>query len=65
MLNGTLFGQSSTGGAINYVVAKPTDSFEAGFDASCERFNRAGLSGKIAIITGAKPGIGDLMFWQR
>ncbi len=42
---GTLFGQSSTGGAINYVVAKPTDSFEAGFDASYERFNRAELSG--------------------
>ena len=41
------------------------DSFKAGFDASYERFNRAELSGKIAIITGAKPGIGDLMFWQR
>ena len=41
------------------------DSFKAGFDASYERFNRAELSGKIAIITGAKPGIGDSMFWQR
>ena len=45
---GTLFGQSSTGGAINYVVAKPTDTFQAGFDASYERFNRAELSGFIS-----------------
>ena len=27
---GTLFGQSSTGGAINYIAAKPTDQFAAG-----------------------------------
>lgn len=45
---GTLFGQSSTGGAINYIVAKPTESFEAGFDASYERFNRAELSGFVS-----------------
>lgn len=45
---GTLFGQSSTGGAINYVVAKPTDTFEAGVDGSYERFNRAELSGFIS-----------------
>jgi outer membrane receptor protein involved in Fe transport len=45
---GTLFGQSSTGGAINYIVAKPTDHFEAGFDASYERFNRAELSGFVS-----------------
>lgn len=45
---GTLFGQSSTGGAINYVVAKPTDTFEAGIDGSYERFNRAELSGFIS-----------------
>lgn len=35
---GTLFGQNSTGGAINYVAAKPTDTLEAGFDASYGRF---------------------------
>jgi outer membrane receptor protein involved in Fe transport len=38
---GTLFGQSATGGAINYILAKPTDTLEYGFDASFERFNRA------------------------
>lgn len=27
---GTLYGQSSTGGAINYIAAKPTDTFQAG-----------------------------------
>ncbi len=31
---GTLFGQSSTGGAINYIVGKPTSTLKAGFDAS-------------------------------
>lgn len=45
---GTLFGQSSTGGAINYVVGKPTRDFAAGFDASYERFNRAELSGFVS-----------------
>ncbi|MDR7154016.1 outer membrane receptor protein involved in Fe transport [Sphingobium xenophagum] len=45
---GTLFGQSSTGGAINYIVGKPTDAFAAGFDASYERFNRAELSGFVS-----------------
>jgi iron complex outermembrane receptor protein len=45
---GTLFGQSSTGGAINYIVGKPTKSFSAGFDASYERFNRAELSGFVS-----------------
>ena len=45
---GTLFGQSSTGGAINYIVAKPTDTFKAGADASYERFNRAEISGFIS-----------------
>ncbi|GGD54525.1 TonB-dependent receptor plug domain-containing protein [Croceicoccus pelagius] len=36
---GTLFGQNSTGGAINYVAAKPTDTLEAGVDASYGRFS--------------------------
>jgi iron complex outermembrane receptor protein len=35
---GTLFGQSSTGGAINYIVGKPTEHFEAGVNLSYERF---------------------------
>lgn len=45
---GTLFGQSSTGGAINYIVGKPTSEFRAGLSASYERFNRAEVSGFIS-----------------
>jgi hypothetical protein len=45
---GTLFGQSSTGGAINYIVGKPTKEFHAGFNASYERFDRAELSGYVS-----------------
>jgi iron complex outermembrane recepter protein len=37
---GTLFGENSTGGAINYIVAKPTDRFEAGTDVNVGRFNK-------------------------
>ncbi|MES2492837.1 MAG: TonB-dependent receptor plug domain-containing protein, partial [Pseudomonadota bacterium] len=36
---GTLFGQNSTGGAINYIANKPTATFEAGGDISYGRFN--------------------------
>lgn len=36
---GTLFGQNSTGGAINYIAAKPTADFSAGFEASYGRFD--------------------------
>lgn len=45
---GTLFGQSSTGGAINYIVGKPTSELSAGFDATYERFNRAELAGFVS-----------------
>jgi outer membrane receptor protein involved in Fe transport len=48
---GTLFGQNSTGGAINYIAAKPTKAFEAGGDIGYGRFNRiegnAHLSGPV------------------
>jgi iron complex outermembrane receptor protein len=37
---GTLFGQNATGGAINYIAAKPTDVFHAGVDLSYGRFNQ-------------------------
>ncbi|NML12033.1 TonB-dependent receptor [Sphingobium sp. AR-3-1] len=37
---GTLFGQNATGGAINYIAAKPTDTFEAGGDITYGRFNQ-------------------------
>ncbi|WP_395001380.1 TonB-dependent receptor [Sphingomonas sp.] len=36
---GTLFGQNATGGAINYIAAKPTKTFRYGADASYGRFN--------------------------
>ncbi|MEJ5978899.1 TonB-dependent receptor [Novosphingobium sp. PS1R-30] len=36
---GTLFGQNTTGGAINYIANKPTDQFDAGADLSFGRFN--------------------------
>ena len=35
---GTLFGQNATGGAINYVAARPTDVFAAGVTTSLSRF---------------------------
>lgn len=45
---GTLFGQNSTGGAINYIAAKPTSDFQAGVDVSYGRFNEAVASGFIS-----------------
>lgn len=36
---GTLFGQNSTGGAINYVPNKPTDSFSAGAKLGYGNYN--------------------------
>lgn len=45
---GTLFGQNSTGGAINYVAAKPTDEFEAGVTAGYGRFNEFRASGFVS-----------------
>lgn len=41
---GTLFGQNSTGGAINYVSAKPGATLEAGITASVERFGLVDIS---------------------
>jgi outer membrane receptor protein involved in Fe transport len=40
---GTLFGQNSTGGAINFIAAKPTDSFQAGGSFTYGRFNQADI----------------------
>ena len=37
---GTLFGQNSTGGAINFIAAKPTDEAQMGGDLTYGRFNR-------------------------
>lgn len=41
---GTLFGNNATGGAINFVAAKPTDQFTAGTDLTYGRFNRVELN---------------------
>jgi iron complex outermembrane recepter protein len=38
---GTLFGQNATGGAINYIEAKPTNHFEAGGSLSYGNYNRS------------------------
>nr|WP_083434279.1 TonB-dependent receptor [Sphingomonas sp. Y57] len=37
---GTVFGQNSTGGLVNYIAAKPTDTFKAGVNASYARFGQ-------------------------
>ena len=45
---GTLFGQNSTGGAINYIAAKPTDALKIGADLSYGRFNEVIAGGFIS-----------------
>lgn len=45
---GTLFGNNTTGGAINYIANKPTDTFEAGIVASYGRFNTVDLQGFVS-----------------
>lgn len=45
---GTLFGQNATGGAINYIAAKPTNTFKAGLIASYARFDTADIQGYVS-----------------
>jgi iron complex outermembrane receptor protein len=45
---GILFGQNSTGGAINYIANKPTQHFEAGVGVSYGRFDTAEIDGYIS-----------------
>ena len=45
---GTLFGQNSTGGAINYVTAKPTNAFDAGLSLNYARFNTIQAQGYVS-----------------
>jgi outer membrane receptor protein involved in Fe transport len=42
---GTLYGQNATGGAINFIAAKPTDTYAAGIDETYGRFGDNLLSG--------------------
>ena len=44
---GTLYGRSTTGGAINYIAEKPSEEFVAGFDVSYGRFDRKDLKGYV------------------
>jgi outer membrane receptor protein involved in Fe transport len=45
---GTLYGQNATGGAINYIAAKPTDTLEAGVEATYARFDYKDLNGFVS-----------------
>lgn len=45
---GTLFGQNATGGAINYIAAKPTRELEYGGQASYGRFDRTVVEGYVS-----------------
>jgi len=45
---GTLFGQNSTGGAINYIAAKPSNVLEAGATVGYERFGLFKADGYIS-----------------
>jgi len=45
---GTLFGQNATGGAINFIAARPTPAFAAGIDASYGAFNALDLTGFVS-----------------
>ncbi|MCW1432311.1 TonB-dependent receptor [Novosphingobium sp. JCM 18896] len=42
---GTLFGQSTTAGAINYIAASPTDTLAGGVGATFGRFNQWNVNG--------------------
>lgn len=45
---GTLFGQNSTGGAINYIAAKPTSTLQAGFNLTGGSYDRVDTSGFVS-----------------
>lgn len=44
---GTLFGSNATGGAINYIAAKPKGTVEAEFTGSYGRFNNVDVTGYV------------------
>ncbi|MEO1246895.1 MAG: TonB-dependent receptor [Pseudomonadota bacterium] len=44
---GTLFGKNNTGGAINIIMAKPTDEFGASIEAGFGRFDRRSIRGSV------------------
>lgn len=68
---GTLFGQNATGGAINYIAAKPTDELRYGVEASYGRFNDISGNAFISAPLGDNAGVRlafaaqDSDGWQR
>lgn len=68
---GTLYGQNSTGGAINYIAARPTDSVEAGATVNIERFGlvdaNAYVSGPVTSTLGVRASVRTVQggAWQR
>ena len=68
---GTLFGQNATGGAINYVAAKPTASLEAGMRGTFSRFDsfdgQAYMSGPLTDTLTARLALGGTSSgpWQQ
>jgi iron complex outermembrane receptor protein len=68
---GILFGQNSTGGAINYIANKPTAAFEAGVTASYGTFDTfegsAYVSGPISDTVGARLAVSTTQSgpWQK
>jgi len=55
---GTLFGQNATGGAINYIAAKPTEDLQGGINLTYGRFNHlageAYISGPLSDVLAAR-----------
>ena len=68
---GTLFGQNATGGAINYIAAKPTETLRYGADFSYGRFNNFTENGFVSGPLGDNAGFrlavtaGRSDGWQR
>jgi outer membrane receptor protein involved in Fe transport len=45
---GTLYGENSTGGAINYIARKPTSIYSAGAEVSYGNYNRSTIDGFVS-----------------
>lgn len=68
---GVLFGQNSTGGAVNFIAAKPTDEFSYGGDISYGRFKKietnAFVSGRFNDLLSARLAVQNVRSddWQQ